>query len=47
MPIISDLLPNNTEVRELAAKHTIKSLLDAYKLSQYENEGKEKIKVEE
>ena len=47
MPIISDLLPNNTEVTELTAKHTTKSLLDRYKLSQYENEGKEKIKEQE
>jgi hypothetical protein len=44
MPIISDLLPNNSEVTELTAKYTTKSLLDTYKLSQYENEGREKIK---
>jgi hypothetical protein len=36
MPIISDLLPNNTEVTELTAKYTTKSLLGTYKLSENE-----------
>ena len=47
MPIISDPLPNNNEVTELTAKYTTKYLLDTYKLSQYENEGKEKIEGQE